>query len=45
MKVIREKWILIWINTTLEQEQAAEQVLDILEQPCHVYQHCEATAA
>ena len=32
-------------NTTLECEQAAEQVLVILEQPWHVYQHSKAAAA
>ena len=32
----RGKWILNWISTTLECEQAAEQVLVILERPCHV---------
>ena len=29
--MIREKWILNWISTTLEFEQAAQQVLVILD--------------
>ena len=36
--MICETWILNWIGTTLEQEEeSAEQVLVILDRPCHVY--------
>ena len=37
VRLIRQKSLLKWITNALEQEQAAEQVLGILEQPCHVY--------
>ena len=37
VKIITEKWLLSWINTTLEQEQTPQQALAILEWDSYVY--------